>query len=63
MYICKVGIVFLMFRIGLCEDQPISINSDISGTALSVFFIFFFLGIGSFMKEINKKLKVLMYDI
>ncbi|CAD8062241.1 unnamed protein product [Paramecium primaurelia] len=47
-----------MIRIGLCEDQPISTSSDISGTALSVFFIFFFLGIGSFMKEINKKLKI-----
>lgn len=33
------------------------------GTALSIFFIFFFLGIGSFIKEINKKIGVNNYLI
>lgn len=40
------------------DEIPITHVSTTDGTALSIFFIFFFLGIGSFIKEINKKIGV-----
>lgn len=42
---------------------PTTHVSTTDGTALSIFFIFFFLGIGSFIKEINKKIGVNIYNI
>lgn len=48
---------FIMFLINsVYANEQATHSSD--GTALSIFFIFFFLGIGSFLKEINKKLGV-----